>query len=240
LVRVEAPTVKPKAPEPQDRSHEPVLGLDQDVWCTESGCSWHGSITNLDQHVRAAHFDPTWNRTRHHHIQKKKVKKKTPRQSGLSVRSVPVSTVPFELLPPGEWNMDRVLRHYRRVGKSTPFMAGRELDVTRLRTIASLHPTRCYVGKESWTGYVAFEFSKCRGVVVECPFKGNATYVIAGNDWYGALSLTKAEVRSEWRHWRIVHSSNWLRNLKAPLRRIGYILRKSEQPARKRPARQRA
>jgi transposase len=76
-------------------------------------------------------------------------------------------------------------------------------------------------------GYVAFELSNCRGVVLECPLKGNATYVISGEDWYDAISLTKAEVRAEWRHWKIVHSQKWLRNLKQSLPRIGYVFRRS-------------
>lgn len=174
----------------------------QKVWCTESGCTWQGSLGDIVRHLQADHSGPKLKRT-------------------------PVSEFPFELLPPGEWNIDHVLQHYRRVPASASYMAGRVIDHSRLKAIEDLDPTRCYVGKQAWHGYVAFEFSECQGAVLECPFRGNATYVVYGNNWRQAISLTKAEVRAEWRHWKIVHSVKWMRKLKQALRMIGYVLRRS-------------
>jgi hypothetical protein len=44
--------------------------------------------------------------------------------------------------------------------------------------MASLGPLRCYIGKDFWSGYVVLEFSASDCVVLECPFEGNATYVL--------------------------------------------------------------
>ena len=45
-----------------------------------------------------------------------------------------------------------------------------------------LAPLRCYIGNESWDGYVVFEFRDSNSVVLECPFEGNATYILPA-DW---------------------------------------------------------
>jgi hypothetical protein len=101
---------------------------------------------------------------------------------------VPVHRLSFTLLPPGEWDIRQVIEHYCKESHSFPSgLLGRKIDNSRLVKIASLGPLRCYIGKESWSGDVVFEFSASNCVVLECPFEGNATYVLSapGKPWSG-------------------------------------------------------
>lgn len=126
-------------------------------WCTVSGCNWQGVRTELDRHISQAH-------------------------NGNWKTNVPVKRFPFELLPPGSWTIQQVVQHYRKISQTAGIFRNVRIDFSRIRAIENLNPTACYVGKESWLGYVVFEFSEVNGVVLECPVKNNATYVIAG-DW---------------------------------------------------------
>ena len=137
-----------------------------------------------------------------------------------TINAVPLQHLPFTLLPPGTWDMSQVLDHYRKVSQDRGSgWENREFDPSRLKKIASLRPIRCYVGKESWNGYVVFEFRHSSRVVMECPIEGNATYVITGN-WRNMISHTKAELRDGYRndHVRVVHKGDWLDRIRQALR----------------------
>jgi len=133
---------------------------------------------------------------------------------------VPSHRLPFDLLPPGTWDVRHVVEHYRRVAHKLPFgLNGRYIDNSRLERIGMLNPVDCYVGKESWLGYVVFEFSNSNRVVLECPIEGNATYILAG-DWKAMVVLSKAELRHEFAHCytKVVHKGAWLSRIRTALR----------------------
>jgi hypothetical protein len=137
------------------------------------------------------------------------------------VRSFQVGAqyLPFVLLPPGTTDIGRVIEHYRKMAKNVGGgFEGRRVDSTRLEKLQSLGPIRCYVGKDSWLGYVVFEFSRSGCVVLECAIEGNATYVLFG-DWKRMISHTKAEIRRRFAdsYTRIVHRGEWLSRLRATL-----------------------
>jgi hypothetical protein len=128
--------------------------------------------------------------------------------------------LPFVLLPPGTWDIRQVVEHYRKISQDLPRgRHARQIDPTRLEKIQSLKPIKCYIGKESWLGYVVFEFSHSVCVVLECPVEGNATYVLFG-DWKTMVNHTKAEIRHEFAdsYTRIVHKGDWLSRLRVTLR----------------------
>ena len=125
---------------------------------------------------------------------------------------------PFKLLPPGEWSIDQVLEHYKRISRE-PSRAGQsKFDLSRIKAIETLNPVRCHVGEDSWLGYAVFEFLNHDSVVLECPITNNATYVL-GKRWKSMISLSRAEIRSgqHGRYRRIIHSrnnsENWLRGI---------------------------
>jgi hypothetical protein len=133
---------------------------------------------------------------------------------------VPTHRLPFVLLPPGTWDIRQVVEHYRKMSHRFPAgLNGREIDRSRLEKIESLSPTRCYIGKESWLGYVVFEFMNSNRVVLECPIEGNATYILSG-DWKAMVNHTKAELRREYanRYTKVVHKGCWLDRIRQALR----------------------
>ena len=114
---------------------------------------------------------------------------------------------PFTLLPAGEKDCETAfsktygaIRQRRRVS----------LDWERIRKIESLQPIARHFGKEGWFGYGAFEFAYSELIVLETPLAGNATYLL-GADWREAISLAKAEVRSNYRgkYFRVIHRGGW-------------------------------
>ncbi len=115
--------------------------------------------------------------------------------------------------------MRDVIEHYRHGSHSLPSgLSGRKIDNSRLEKIALLRPLRCYIGKETWSGYAVFEFANSNCVVLECPFEGNATYVLWG-DWKAMIEHTKAEIRREFenRYTKIVHKGEWLARIREAL-----------------------
>jgi hypothetical protein len=128
--------------------------------------------------------------------------------------------LPFTLLPPGTWDIRQVVEHYRKAAHDFPTgFQGRDIDMARLEKIKSLNPVRCYIGKESWHGYVVFEFKNSQRVVLECPIEGNATYILSGN-WKAMVYHTKAELRQEYanRYTKVVHKGAWLDRIRQALR----------------------
>jgi hypothetical protein len=108
------------------------------------------------------------------------------------------------------------MRHH---AQGTATGIGRKIDPRRFEEIQALKPITCHVGRNAWSGYVAFEFAHSSGVVLESPYKGNATYVLTGK-WKAMISLSKAEIRTEYRrfHQRIVHRDDWIRDVRRTLR----------------------
>ena len=102
--------------------------------------------------------------------------------------------LPFVLLPPGTWSVEKVLQHYRNVERGSP--ATRRIVWSRIVDILSLNPTQWYTGRKSWTGYSVFEFAGTNRVVLECPIENNATYILS-RDWRKMVCLTKAEIRKD-------------------------------------------
>jgi len=149
------------------------------------------------------------------HMERCRVQDPEERLAGVLVRHLP-----FTLLAPGTWDMRQVVEYYRKAAENRGNGWGNgEFDPSRLEKIASLRPSQCYVGKESWHGYIVFEFANTDRVVLECPIEGNAIYVLSGN-WKLMINHTKAELRTEYGHlcMRIVHKGTWLTRIQQTLR----------------------
>lgn len=137
-------------------------------------------------------------------------------------QNIPVHQLPFRLLPPGTWTPDQVVAHYRRMLQNSPAgLSGRKLDKSRIEKICWLapRPSTCWIGEKAWDGYHVFEFANSDRVVLDCPFEGNAIYILWGN-WKEMISCTKGEIRREFRNFHewIPHKGNWLGRVRAALR----------------------
>ena len=103
----------------------------------------------------------------------------------------------WELLPPGKWTLDDILRHYRRYEGAE---AGRRVDFQRIRDLQRLHPRTCYIGKKGWDGYFVMTFSHTERVVLDRPLEGNAIYVLprSWSRWQGSPSTNCASGSHVW------------------------------------------
>jgi hypothetical protein len=135
--------------------------------------------------------------------------------------NIPVKRLAFELLPPGSWSIDDVIAYYRREAAYFPTdLSGRAIEWQRLSGIKTLRPKECYIGTDSWLGYVVFTFGYTKRVVLECPIEGNATYVLSGN-WQSMVRRTKRELREDYpnQYIKVVHKGHWLGRVQNSLRR---------------------
>ena len=131
----------------------------------------------------------------------------------------PVEHLDFELLPPGSWDVADVLKHYRKMARRMPAgFRGERPDWQRIREIQKLKPVKCYVGKKMWEGYAVYTFRRTPNVVLECPFEGNATYILDEN-WKPKVSHTKQYVREHYNYGKIVHKGEWLDRVRDSLSR---------------------
>lgn len=128
-----------------------------------------------------------------------------------------VQEVNWVILPGGESIWSRVSRSVDAIQRRYP---AKQLDASRLKKIATLYPDEIYQGKHEFDGYFVFFFRKAGRAVLECPWVGNAIYVIRG-DWRKLSRLTKSDLLSRHRHevQRIIHgeSGNWFSDLKRSL-----------------------
>ncbi len=75
----------------------------------------------------------------------------TPTQFALP--EIPIERLSFELLRPGTWDIDDVIRHYRAQARNRPeLFSGRLIDYGRLEAVKKLRPVKYYIGNELWDG----------------------------------------------------------------------------------------
>ena len=143
--------------------------------------------------------------------------------SPVGLIEVPTERLSFRLLPPGTWDMEDVIAYYQREAHRFPAnIRDREIEWSRLETIGkALRPSKCYRGEDQWDGYHAFQIPGTGRVVLECPVKGNATYVLWG-DWQRMVAHTKSYI---WRNFpqnyrKIIHGDKrkWLWRIKRALK----------------------
>lgn len=119
--------------------------------------------------------------------------------------------VPFRLLPPGSWDVDTVISHYRRAMAGAGGRHGKNrFEARRIEMLKRLSPTSCWVGEEGWRGYIVFGFIGSERVVLECPVRNNATYIISG-DWTRMVGHSKTYLLATHpdRCTKVIHRDNW-------------------------------
>jgi hypothetical protein len=136
-----------------------------------------------------------------------------------ALRGIKTEQFPFTLLPPGTWDIDDVIKHYRVHARSTPqFCGARSVDHERMNAWKQLMPIKCYRDRELYLGYVVFEFRESKRVVMDCPVEGNAIYILWG-DWKRMVGHSKYDLRSNYpdNYLKIVHKGDWLHRVRAAL-----------------------
>lgn len=130
---------------------------------------------------------------------------------------IPVKTVPWTILPIGEWPRDTIPDKVRDVLNTAP-NRHRPVISSRHTEIRSFEPTECYLGDAGFMGYIVYAFPEKNLYVFESNNIDNATYVFNGN-WNDASQLTKYEIICGGLHEaRLIHTDSWKSRLKMLLR----------------------
>jgi hypothetical protein len=96
--------------------------------------------------------------------------------------------VVWQILPPGDSISASVNRYLTAVRARHP---SRRFDSSRITRVTSLKPSKAYVGQGEFDGYVVFLFDRSPQAVLECPWVGNALYLLSGN-WTELSKLPKS------------------------------------------------
>jgi hypothetical protein len=120
--------------------------------------------------------------------------------------------VNFEILPPGEWTVDKTIEQYRKNEEGITNKWNCTVDYDRIRQIYKLNPDRRYWGRASFFGYSVYEFFRYNKVILDCPIEGNAVYMLYKDRWKSQVLFSKKEIidnfSGEFR--KIVHKGDWL------------------------------
>lgn len=148
---------------------------------------------------------------------------KTEKNKKTQKKGVKVKKVSWVILPPGKHPFSKVMQYIMNLKKKRVFTANKKIDETRLKTIYQLSSdkTEVIVGVDKFNGYFIFTFPEIETFVLECPFHGNAIYVIKGN-WQKVKTLSqlsKGEILSRSDTTRILHRGGWERKLRELLKK---------------------
>ena len=124
----------------------------------------------------------------------------------------------WQLLPSGDSISTSVNRYLQASKARYPH---RQYDSSRISHVVTLNPEKAYVGRDEFDGYVVFLFPNCDQAVLECPWVGNALYLLKGN-WIELSRLPKSTLLCLHHHHaqRFIHDDhgNWFHQLKRTLK----------------------
>ena len=124
--------------------------------------------------------------------------------SGLShSKGVQLVRVPWRILPPGDHPYPAILEHFDSLAERYRHLKPQR---ERLHKIFKLEPTVVIIGEGEFEWYAIFLFKDSDKAILECPYYGNATYIIKG-DWISLSKLTKKELIKDYP--RKYHSDDW-------------------------------
>ena len=136
------------------------------------------------------------------------------------VQKVPIiEELPWTILPRGEWNIEKLIAHFKGLTSKNNWRNEKPFQERLQKIFGFLQPSHCYIGEKQFEGYVIFCFDYTEKVVLECPFYGNAIYIIKG-DWQKIAKMSKWEARYEHSSQVTVinHTETWLERLTSNLK----------------------
>jgi len=124
----------------------------------------------------------------------------------------------WKLLPKGE-QLTQSINDYLHAAKGR--YPVKKLDSKRITEILTLNPLKAYIGNNEFDEYIVFIFNNSPYAVLECPWLGNAIYLLKKDKWPNLSKLPKsALLNNQSKHARrIIHDpeGNWLNTLKLAL-----------------------
>jgi hypothetical protein len=132
------------------------------------------------------------------------------------ITQVPVKSLNWKVLPPGEWPWKRIKPEVEKI-LDTASKGNRPVIEHRLETVSQYGAEFVAIGRAGFRGYIIFAFPKRTLYVLESAYTGNATYVFS-EDWERLSKLTKAEIlQGNLQEDRIIHRQGWENRLRSLL-----------------------
>ena len=125
-----------------------------------------------------------------------------------------MSILPFELAAPGERADDHSIYRYFREVVSRGRLDG--FDQDRLDKLLALPRSNWAKGRGGSYGYIVLMFDHTEKVLMECPVRDNAIYVL-DSDEERLLKMNKQELIASGEVKRIIHVGDWYRRVKEAL-----------------------
>ncbi len=125
-----------------------------------------------------------------------------------------MSILPFELAAPGERTDDHSIYRYFREVVSRGRLDG--FDQDRLGKLLALPRSNWAKGKAGSYGYIVLMFDHTEKVLMECPVRDNAIYVLDSGE-ERLLKMNKQELIASGEAKRIFHRGNWYQRVKETL-----------------------
>lgn len=126
-----------------------------------------------------------------------------------------VTQYQWESVPPGENPVDAIARSFKEWHQRNPRAA---YDEGRIEKARSLKPKRGFTGKRGFDGYFIYAFDYTEKMIMECPFYGNAIFVLGPSlepeRW---LQMKKQEIMEHPEATRIPHREGWFDRVKEEL-----------------------
>ena len=124
-------------------------------------------------------------------------------------------TINWKLLPEGQPLASAINSYIAAAIRNHPTKTYEESRITK---ILSLKPNKAYIGQSEFDGYIVFLFNYSPYAVLECPWFGNALYLLNKDNWASLSKFTKSTLlHHQSKHARrIIHDpdGNWFRRLK--------------------------
>ena len=125
-----------------------------------------------------------------------------------------MGTLPFELAAPGERTDDRAIYRYYQEVMSRKRLSG--FDQDRLDKLLALPRSNWAKGSAGSDGYIVLMFDHTEKVLMECPIRDNAIYVLDSGE-KRLLKMNKQELIASDEVKRIFHRGDWYGRVKQEL-----------------------
>jgi DnaJ-class molecular chaperone len=137
--------------------------------------------------------------------------------------NIGIGRVPWFILPGEPTDWDSIQKYVKQVRERVKNGSQKRIfDESRFSKVQSLRPDCIFGGLDAFDGYIVFQFSDTNVHVLECGWKGNAIYVIQGDNWRKLSRMSKSELLDHHRDnvERIIHrdSGIWFERLRSIIR----------------------
>ncbi len=202
-----------------DTCLDPPKILPQDLYrpLTSDAKTLLDAIDDLEKVLPLNHADPDVDKIVRFRLQVLKKRRESIVNCSVDGRIVGIRKLNWRLLAPDEIGLEQLVRILQSHTHNDNVTNVR-IELERIEKILGLRPSKIYVGRDEFAGYVVFLFDATPIAVLDNPVVGNALYLLRG-DWQSLSHRSKTELlRMHAGHAeRIIHAGDWFGTLRQQL-----------------------